>query len=54
MDKLIRLMGEIPHAPYAVLGFISENRMNKKDLIEMHFSEKKASKMVNGENQSLI
>jgi hypothetical protein len=54
VDKLIQLMAEIPHALYAVLGFISEYRMNKKDLIEKHFAGKKASEMVNGEKQQLI
>jgi transcriptional regulator with XRE-family HTH domain len=42
VDELLALMGEVPHALYAVLGFFNEYKLMNKEVIQRHRSEKAA------------
>lgn len=40
VDKLLEFMAEMPHALYAVLGFVTEYKIVNRELIEKHRKEK--------------
>lgn len=49
VDKMLRLMGDVPTANFAVLGFAAEFRMKNKELIEQIRAEKEKEKKGSGE-----